>query len=147
MKKIILLVLLTIGITSCLQRTRETKIRSNYCLTINYNKKIICMDNPLDSEGKYLFIQDNYINQSYKTLVVNYMMVVDIKLNTLSTKVVLSNPIFSIEVAWNPDNLPQIEDMYYIISDSKYLKESVLLKNGSVDISSDSLSDTYTLEP
>ena len=133
MKKL-LLIFLTIFIFSCSNRTHETSQNSKFCLIVHYNEKVICMDAPIDTTSQYLFIQDNLINQKYKNLVVNYMMVVDIKVTSFSTIVILSNPEFSLKVNWYHSDLPKLEEMYYIISNKEYLNGSVLLESGILHI-------------
>lgn len=101
----------------------DTTIKSDYCIEIDNTDKILCFDMPLDTNGTYIYINEFGVKNIYSNLKLHYMMVVEKKNNIIT----LSNMLHSVNIEWKGE-LPNIQDMFYIISTEKALKESVLVK-------------------
>lgn len=126
MRKLLILLSLFIFTSSCNYTPKKVSIKTDYCLLVEDYNKTICLDYPSDTLKEFIFIDKNRYEsdeEKFKGLSTYIMMVVDIE----GDLVTFSNTSNSIKVKFRDNDIPVIQDMYYIICKEDQLSESVLV--------------------
>lgn len=136
MKKLFILLLLSVLFASCKYRPMELTQVSEYCFVIQNYNKTICLETPYDTLHPILYIDKNPYemkDRKFSDLKMYKMMVVEIKEN----EVLFSNLNYSIRAHFDEINTEnsrdiKVQDIYYIIVKRVHLSDTkvVIKSNG-----------------
>ena len=128
MRKLVFILLLFL--TACNYNAKKTITLSDECLVIDKYDKILCLDEKIDCNYKYIFLDKNRFESEdikFTNLYVFDFTVVDLEINGVNKWVTFSNEKYSIRLIWDY-GLPMIGEEYRIICKESQLKDSKLVK-------------------
>ena len=121
-----ILTLFLLLLTSCNYNPIEVESVSEYCFEVEKYDKTVCIETPYDSVYSVLYIDKPGFqkkSEKFKDLKMYVMMVVEVE----GDIVTLSDLSYSIKVEFKK-NVPQLQEMFYIIVKEEYLSESVIIE-------------------